>query len=240
MKTIIVIQARVGSSRLPGKILKPLAGLDILTYDVKRCQQIKGIAKIIVATSTEKQDDAVEQWCRQHMLACFRGSELDVLDRYVQASKPYNPDYVVRVTADCPFVDYELGTEMVRFMEENRVDILDLEAGIPRGLPIEIISYSSLIYIHQHGHERRHREHVTYYAYEYEGEFRRATFPLPANRRYQDLRITLDTEEDYALIQAIADHFRDPLISSVDVIQFLLKHPEIRKINARISQKPVL
>jgi Spore coat polysaccharide biosynthesis protein F, CMP-KDO synthetase homolog len=240
MKTIIVIQARVGSSRLRGKILKPLAGLDVLTYDVLRCRQIKGIAKIIVATSIEKQDDAVEQWCSNHDVTCFRGSELDVLDRYVQASKPYAPDYVTRVTADCPFVDFELGSEMVRFMEEKCVDILDLEPGIPRGLPVEIISFSSLLYIHEHGHENRHREHVTYYAYEHKDEFKRATFPLPANRKFPDLRITLDTKEDYELIKAIAEHFCDPLVSSVDVIQFLQKHPEIAQINAMIQQKPVV
>lgn len=240
MKTIIIIQARVGSSRLRGKILKPLAGVDVLTYVIKRCEQIQDVDRIIVATSTEKQDDQVAQWCDRHKVICFRGSELDVLDRYVQAAKSYHPDYVIRVTADCPFVDYELGTEMVRFMEQKRVDILDLEGGIPRGLPVEIIAYSSLLYIHRHGHEHRHREHVTYYAYEHKDEFSRAAFSLPQNRRHPEQRITLDTSEDYALIEAIAHHFKDPLVSSVKVIQYLQKHPEIRALNASIRQKPVI
>ncbi|MCI1858757.1 MAG: acylneuraminate cytidylyltransferase [Sporolactobacillus sp.] len=240
MKTIIIIQARIGSSRLRGKILKPLAGLDDLTYVVERCKRITPVVKLIVATSVEPQDDRVEAWCAAHRIDCFRGSEADVLDRYVQAAQPYHPDYVIRVTADCPFVDYELANAMIRRMAEKRVDIFDLEPGIPRGLPVEIISYGALLYIHRYGHEHRHREHVTYYAYEYKDCFSRNIFPLPANRRAPELRITLDTEKDYRLLKAVAEHFRDPLVSSVDVIRFLKMHPEIAKLNADVKQKPVV
>lgn len=240
MNIIVIIQARVGSTRLPGKILKPLGNVDVLTYDVERCKQIKGISEVIVATSTLPQDDAIEKWCMQHGVKCFRGSEEDVLDRYVQCAKLYNPDYVMRVTSDCPFVDYEMANEMVELMEKEQKDIVLLEGKLPRGLAVEIISFESLLRIHEVGQEPRHREHVTYYAYEFKEQFESVTYHVPKNRIAPELRITLDTEEDYALIRAVADYFNNPLVSSADVIQYLKDTPEVAKLNAHIQQKPVI
>lgn len=240
MKTIIIIQARMGSSRLPGKILKPLGQADILTFVTERCKKIKGISDVIVATSVLPQDDAVEKWCREHSITCFRGSEDDVLDRYVQCAKAYEPDYVMRVTSDCPFVDYEMADEIVTLMDKKRVDIIDKAGKLPRGLAVELISYKALLSIHQKGKEPRHREHVTYYAYEHRNEFNRITYEVPENRRHDSLRITLDTEEDYALCKAVANHFQDPLVPSADIIHYLLNHPEIANLNAHIEQKPVI
>lgn len=240
MNTIVIIQARMGSSRLPGKILKKLGQSDVLSYVTQRCKQINGVSTVIVATSVLRQDDAVEKWCTENGVECFRGSEDDVLDRYVQCAKTYNPDYVMRVTADCPFVDYEMANEMVALMKQERVDIVDLDGSLPRGLAVELISYKALLYIHEHGKESRHREHVTYYAYEYRDSFTRTVYEVPQNRRQSSLRITLDTEEDYALCEKVAEHFDNPLVSSADVIQFLLNHPEVAKLNAHIEQKPVV
>jgi len=240
MKTIVIIQARMGSSRLPGKILKRLGETDVLTYVINRCKAIEGVTEVIVATSTLTQDDAVENWCKGHSVLYFRGSESDVLDRYVQCAKQYNPDYVMRVTSDCPFVDYEMASEIVGLMEQERKDIVLVEGQLPRGLSVELIEYEALLRIHRDGQEARHREHVTYYVYEYSEQFKSATYVVPINRNSPHLRVTLDTEEDYALCQAVAEHFNDPLISSADVIQYLLEHPEIAQLNAHIEQKPVI
>lgn len=240
MKTIVIIQARMGSSRLPGKILKPLGDADVLTYVTSRCRQIQGICDVVVATSLLPQDDAVEQWCIENGVACFRGSEEDVLNRYVQCAKQYEPDYVIRVTSDCPFVDYEMANEIVALMEQGRVDIVDVVGDLPRGLTVELISHKALLFIQENGQESRHREHVTYYAYEYRDQFQRVSYKVPTNRHHPELRITLDTEEDYALCQAVASHFNNPLVSSSDVIQYLVEHPEVAKLNAHIEQKPVI
>lgn len=239
MKTIIIIQARMGSSRLPGKILKPLGYEDSLTYVTERCRKIEGIAEVVVATSTLPQDDEVEAWCIAHNIPYYRGSEEDVLDRYIQCAKEYNPDYIMRVTSDCPFVDYEIATEIVALMQEHQVDIIDLASDLPRGLAVELISYKALQYIDKHGREQRHREHVTYYAYEYKEQFTRVAYTAPTNRHYPELRITLDTEEDYVLLCNVADHFSTIDVSSSDVIQYLLAHPEVVLLNAHIEQKPV-
>lgn len=230
----------MGSSRLPGKILKPLHDVDVLTYDVARCRAIEGISEVIVATSLLPQDDAIAEWCVEQHVACFRGSEDDVLDRYVQCAKIYKPDYVMRVTSDCPFVDFEMASEMVRLMKQERKDVMFLEGELPRGLAVEIISYEALLHIHEIGQESRHREHVTYYAYEFHEDFTTVTYKVPKNRQAPELRITLDTKEDYELMKAVADHFQQPLVSSVDVIQYLKANPKIAKINAHIEQKPVV
>lgn len=240
MKTIIIIQARIGSSRLPGKILKPLRELDVLTYVTSRCKQIKGIAKVIVATSTLPQDDVIEAWCNEHGVTCFRGSEEDVLSRYVECAKQCEPDYVMRVTSDCPFVDYEMASEIVALMEKERKDIVLLDGELPRGLAVELISYASLLKIDEVGHEPRHREHVTYYAYEFAEQFEGITYKVPDDRQAPKLRITLDTEDDYALIKAVAEQFKDPLVSSATVIDYLKNTPEVAKLNAHIEQKPVV
>lgn len=240
MKTIVIIQARFGSTRLPGKVLKPLDNVDVLTYDVERCRQIKGVIEVIVATSTLPQDDAIADWCKKHGVKYFRGSEQDVLGRYVQCAKQYEPDYVMRVTSDCPFVDYEMASEMVSLMEKSKKDIILLDGELPRGLAVEIISFEALLKIHEIGQEPRHREHVTYYAYEFPEQFEAVTYKVPENRNAPELRITLDTEEDYALIQAVANHFQNPLVSSAKVIRFLKENPEIAKLNEHIEQKPVV
>lgn len=229
----------MGSTRLPEKILKPLGNVDVLTYVTSRCKQIIGVEQVIVATSTSSQDDVIEEWCEKQKVTCFRGSEDDVLSRYLECAKQYEPDYVMRVTSDCPFLDYEMASEIVTLLQNNRKDIVLLEGKLPRGLAVELISYASLLKIDEAGHESRHREHVTYYAYEFAEQFKGITYKVPDNLQAPDLRITLDTEDDYELIKALAEQFNDPLVSSAIVIDYLKNTPEVAKLNAHIEQKPV-
>lgn len=240
MNIIVIIQARMGSSRLPGKILKPLGDTDVLSYDIARCRAIKGVNEVIVATSVLTQDDEIVAWCQENRVAYFRGSEDDVLDRYVQCVKIYKPDYVMRVTSDCPFVDYEMASEIVALMEQERKEVVLLEGELPRGLAVELISSEALLRIDELGKKPYHREHVTYYAYEFKEQFETVKYYTPVNRQAPELRITLDTEEDYAMLVQVAKHFNDPLVSSVEVIQYLKDTPAVANINAHIEQKPVV
>lgn len=230
----------MGSTRLPGKVLKPLGDKTVLHYVVERCKRIKGVDRVIVATSKLPQDETIEKWCHEHHIPVFRGSEDDVLDRYVQCALQYEPDHVMRVTADCPFVDYKMASDIVALMNEQKVDIIDLDGSLPRGLAVELLSFSTLKRIHKNGKENRHREHVTYYAYEYKDEFTRTTYKVPEDRRYPQFRITLDTKEDYEVMTDIANHFNDPYVSSKKVIEFLRNNPHIARKNAHIKQKPVV
>ncbi|WP_338652591.1 glycosyltransferase family protein [Lysinibacillus sp. Y5S-8] len=240
MKTITIIQARMGSTRLPGKVLMPLGEKDVLSFVVARCQKIVGVNEVIVATSQLSQDDVIEDWCIKNEITCFRGSEKDVLDRYVKCAKIYQPNYVMRVTSDCPFVDYEIGSDMLALAKETGVEVIDIIEKLPRGLAVEVISYDALCRIYNVGREERHREHVTYYAYEFQDEFTRVGYKPSVNRQYPNLRITLDTEEDYALCRAVANHFNDELVSSAEVVSFLIETPNIANLNAHIEQKPVI
>jgi len=254
--TIVIIQARMGSTRLPGKVLKPLGNTVVLDYVVGRSRAIEGVSEVIVATSSLEQDQAIVDWCVEHGVPYFCGSEDDVLDRYYQCAQLYQPDYVIRVTADCPFVDYETASAMVAVLDDKRIDhsyegdseanskengvVVRLEAGLPRGLPVELLSFAALQYIHQHGKEAYHREHVTYYAYEFPAQFLFHPIAIDQSKRHPDLRITLDTYEDYLLCQALADHFAgNLLVLAQDVIDYLLVHPEVVKLNAHIQQKAV-
>ncbi|WP_080832497.1 cytidylyltransferase domain-containing protein [Cohnella massiliensis] len=241
MKSIIIIQARMGSARLPGKILMPLGDTTVLDYVVSRCKQVRNVSEVIVATSVLPQDEAVAEWCNLHNVSFFRGSEDDVLSRYVEAAKPHQPDCVIRVTGDCPFVDYQLTESFIRAMEQSPADLVVWEGALPRGLVAEVLTFDTLLRIDKEGQEPRHREHVTYYAHEFPGKYSRTVVPLPQNLRYPNLRITLDTKEDYALCQAIASAFpEDKLVPSADVVAYLNAHPEIAQLNGHIEQKPVV
>ncbi|MDQ0089901.1 spore coat polysaccharide biosynthesis protein SpsF [Paenibacillus anaericanus] len=241
MNFTVIIQARMGSSRLPGKVLMPLGTSCVLDYVVTRCNKIQGVHQVIVATSILEQDDAIEDWCKLNNVNCFRGSEEDVLKRYYDCAKKYKAENVLRVTADCPFVDYELASAMIEAMIVKPSDILLYEGELPRGLAIEIISFDALEKVNYLGKEIRHREHVTYFAYENKELFSSVSINVPKHLNHPQLRITLDTQEDYLVCQAIAEAFPDDiLVSSSDVIEYLLKSPEISKINAHIEQKPVI
>lgn len=240
MKIITIIQARIGSTRLPGKVLKPLGDTDVLSYVVDRCRKIEGVSEVIVATSTLPQDKAIVNWCKQHQVAYFCGSELNVLSRYVEAAESYQPDYIMRVTSDCPFVDYELATDMIKAIKENPVEIVDIAKPLPRGLAVEIISYDALKRINSRKTEERHREHVTYYAYEYKNQFTRISYEPSILIQEPQLRITLDTKDDYELCQTVAKHFNNQYVSSVEVVRFLKNNTKIAELNAHIEQKPVV
>ncbi|WP_276353617.1 glycosyltransferase family protein [Cohnella caldifontis] len=240
MKIVLIIQARMGSTRLPGKVLFPLGDTVVLDYDVSRCRKDPRIADVIVATSTLEQDNPIADWCGHRGVTCYRGSEDDVLARYYDCARAYEPDYVIRVTSDCPFIDHEIISGIIDTMERSPCDVVIADGELPRGLWSEIVSFSALSYMYANGRESRHREHVTYYAYEFPERFRSVTYSVPIEMRHPHLRITLDTPEDYQMLKRVASRFSGDIeVSSKRVVSYLLDHPEVARINAHIQQKPV-
>lgn len=242
MNIIVIIQARMGSTRLPGKVLMPLAKSNVLDYVVSRCKMIKGVANVVVATSTLSEDDKIEQWCQQNNTDCFRGSEENVLERYYECATFYQPDYVIRATSDCPFVDYKLAEATIEAMYSQPCDIVinKQQEQLTRGLTIELISYGALKKIYEQATELRHLEHVTYYAYEYPEQFKYTFMQIPALLLNSKLRITVDTAEDYSVCTALAEQIPDSIhATSEEIIRYLLEHPEIASMNAHIQQKIV-
>ncbi len=242
MNTIVIIQARMGSTRLPGKVLLPLGDSTVLDYVVSRCRKIQGVSHVIVATSDLTEDDQIAHWCQEHEVDVFRGSQLDVLERYYRCAQVYQPEYVIRVTSDCPFVDYKLAEQTIQAMKTQPSDIVinDGQEQLTRGLSVEMISYTALEKIYQQSSELRHREHVTYYAYEYSEQFTSTTIIPPAILLHPQLRMTVDTMEDYELCRILANRIEDSKNAPSEAyIDYLLQHPEVASINAHIQQKPV-
>jgi len=241
MKAIAIIQARMGASRLPGKVLMPLGESCVLDYVVSRCKAVEGLAAVVVATTRARRDDAVAAWCGENGAEVFRGSEEDVLSRFLEAAEPHAPDYVLRVTADNPFFDYLLASEMLKAALRESADLVAVEKGHPLGLAVELVRYDVLRRIGEIGREPRHREHVTYYAYEFPEQFRIVRIGVPEALRHPELRITVDTEEDYALCREVAAAFSgQKTVPTEEVVRYLLRHPETAAINRHVRQKPVV
>ena len=204
MKIGVIIQARMGSIRLPGKVLKPIAGKALLDHVLGRLSLLAYPVQIVVATSDLPQDDAISQHCLSQGVEVYRGSETDVLDRYCQCARENRFEHIVRLTADNPFTDME---ELQRLIEQHLTqhdDYTHSFGSMPLGVGAEIFTFGALERSAQEGHARNHREHVNEYIQENQDVFRIGVLELPAAKRCPDLRLTVDTEDDYQRACAIS------------------------------------
>jgi spore coat polysaccharide biosynthesis protein SpsF len=238
MRTIAIIQARMGSSRLPGKALMDLGGKTALARVVRRLHRSVLIDEVVVATTTLAPDDAIHAECERLQVRCLHGSEDDVLDRYCEAARASAADVVVRITADCPLIDAELVDETIRLFWSQGADYASntLVLSYPRGLDVEAFTVGALHRAWHEAHQPYEREHVTPYFYEHPEWFRLAS--LEGEADYSRYRWTLDTVEDLQLIRAIYSRFenRDDFGWRV-VLQFMQAEPEVALLNAHVVQK---
>ena len=237
---VAIIQARIGATRLPGKVMKELAGEPVLYHVVERTRRTTGLEKVIVATTIKPQDDVIENFCKRQDYDVFRGSSDDVLSRYYEAAKKVGADSVVRITADCPLIDPFVVAQCIEDFNNRDCDYLsNVEPGprtFPRGLDTEVFSFSALERAHAEAKSVAEREHVTPDMWQNKG----GTFVVcniakaaPEYNRPQ-YRLTLDFQEDYDLLQNIYGRFykSGTIISVPDVIRYLDEHPEIAAVNA--------
>ena len=241
MKVVAIIQARMGSTRLPGKILKKVMGKTLLEYQLERVRQSTLIDEIIVATTEKKQDQAIVELCEQLDEQVYRGSENDVLSRYYEASVQSKADVVVRLTSDCPLIDPEVIDEVIQLYLKRRVDIdyasNTLERTFPRGLDTEVFSFGALQKAHEQASLERDREHVTAFMYTNPSEFHFVN--LTCGQSLGSHRWTVDTEEDFVLIKRILEYLypNNPQFTMQDVLDLLKMNPTWVDINAHIEQK---
>jgi len=242
-KIVAIIQARMGSSRLPGKVLKEIAGKPMLEHVVERVRQVKTIQQVVVATTIDEADDPLEALCREKSYACYRGSMHDVLDRFYQAAGQYQASVVVRLTADCPLLDPEVVENTLMAFLIGRVDFAanrlppPFKRTYPIGLDTEICTFEALKRAWNEAGEKYEREHVMPYLYQQEGRFR--VLRVENSEDYGNWRLTVDTQEDLDLVRAVFAHFGDQPFKWMDVIHFLELNPEIAKINAGVAHKTV-
>jgi len=240
-RTVCIIQARMGSSRLPGKVLEPLLSQPMLWWDVTRVRACRQVEEIVVATTTLPADDVIARFCEQQGFSCFRGSEDDVLDRYYQAALFFEADRVVRVTSDCPLIEPSIIDAMLaRFAEETALDYLSNTIAprtFPRGLDAEVFTVTALAEAWRGDDNPAWREHVTPFLYRHSETFRLGCFAQETDD--SEMRWTVDTAEDLAFVRRIYDHFGRGDFSWRDVLAVLETHPEWQQINQHVVQRQV-
>ncbi|GIJ09624.1 cytidylyltransferase domain-containing protein [Micromonospora andamanensis] len=232
-----IVQARMGSSRLPGKVLRPLAGRSVLGRVVRAAQDSGVLADLVVATSSDASDDAVVAECERLGVACHRGPVDDVLTRFVGALDAHPAEAVMRFTADCPLLDPEivsLVASVYRAVPGLDYASTSIARTLPRGLDVEIIRADALRTVDRLATEH-HRVHVTSYAYAHPEVFRVLGVTLTPDR--SQLRLTLDTTRDWELVRAVADHFGDVSVPLAKLADWLDGQPALRALNADVRQK---
>lgn len=244
--TAIIIQARMGSTRLPGKIMKNLAGKPMLWHVMGRCLKSKAADRVIVATTTNTEDDAVEKFCQENNFLYHRGSADNVLERYYEAARKFGADAIVRVTSDCLLIDPAIIDRCILAFQKSGADyisnVVPGERTFPRGLDVEAFKFAALEKAHREASENYEKEHVTPHIWENKkNEFKIGATIQAAPEYARNYRLTVDYPEDFELIEKIYSKFFVPgeIISVPDAIKFLDQNPELLKINAHCEQKPL-
>ncbi|HDK7159462.1 TPA: spore coat protein [Clostridium botulinum] len=237
---LLIIQAHIGSTRLPGKIMKNICGKEVLLHVYERCVKAKEVNKIIIATSKNTKDNQIEKFCKKHNIECFRGSESDVLDRYYECAKRYNPDYIVRVTSDCPLLEPKLIDYWIKNAVKDNIDFVEEEKELFIGFGLDIFSYNALERMKNRASENKQKEHVVGYYYDNKNEFIHNKYLLEDELKYlyRPYRLTLDTIEDFNLINAIYEKFyENDYVELNKVMNFLDTDKSMLNINNNVCQK---
>ena len=237
----IISQVRMGSTRLPGKVLLPAAGRPLLDYHVEHLHQ-SGLP-VLLATTTESADDVLAAYAQDQNLPYYRGSETDVLARYYHAAREFGADTIVRVTSDCPLVDGELiGAAVRRYQAEDNPLAYrsnSIVRTFPRGLDFEIFSFELLKEAFEHATLPYEREHVTPYLKTNPATAGRVVFrdEVWSGGDFSQFRITLDTPEDYTVLRCLMEEHDAANLQLPELLALLVAHPEIMALNAHIEQK---
>ena len=234
---LAIIQARMGSTRLPGKVLKEILGKPMLAYMIERVQRSKYIDKVVIATTLSANDDQLFSYCKTQNWNVFRGSENDVLDRYYQTALPEKADVVVRLTADCPLIDHRVVDDVVGNFLDNSFDYVSNinPPTYPDGLDTEVFSFVSLQKAWKQANEHYDREHVTPYIRRSE-EFKRSNIRNAVD--LSDERWTVDDPEDLTLVRTIFEALypQNQDFSMADVLEYKNKNPEVFSINKKTKR----
>lgn len=242
MKTVAIIQARMSSSRLPGKVLQEAGGRPLLERMVERVKKAARLDEIVVATTVDPTDEPIQDFCKEKGFNFFRGNLMDVLDRYYQAALSTKADIVVRLTGDCPFMDPALIDETLDLMTQCQADFAcnrlppPFTRTYPIGLDVEAVTFSALETAWNQAKEKHEREHVMPYFYEVPDRFK--VVKLDYKVDYGSLRWTVDTPEDLEFVRAVYSALNNRNdFTWLEVLQLVKEHPELTEINASVHHK---
>lgn len=235
---LAILQARYSSSRLPGKILKDICGKPMVFHEVDRLRRSGLIDKLVLATSIEASDDPVETACKAEGVTCFRGNLDDVLDRYYQCAKEYEPTHVVRVTGDCPLIDPAVVDSVIEkhINEGNDYTGNTNPPSFPDGLDVEIMTFAALKDAWQEARLMSEREHVTLYIRNHADKYKFGNVACPEDLSAH--RWTVDEPEDFELVKAVYEGiYQDkPFFDMYDVLEYIRKNPEILNLNDKFER----
>lgn len=212
---VAIIQARMGSTRFPGKVLADLQGRPVLDWVVEAVKRVDGVDEIVVATTTNSEDQVIEEWCLSEGVNCFRGEPLDVLKRYADCATEYQATHVVRITADCPLLDSETVSTVLMEGLASGADYFGLHGGFPDGFDCEGFTSEALFRAHHEARAPEDREHVTRY-FKVNPAFRR--LPVSLFEGLQDLRLTVDYPEDLEFLRLLLCALSVEILDSRSVI----------------------
>jgi len=238
MYIVAIIQARMGSTRLPEKVMREIGKKTMLSRVVQRTARSELIDKIVVATTAKTSDDPIVAECDRLNVPVFRGDEQDVLDRYYQAAMAYQAEAIVRITSDCPLIEPEVVDRVIRAFLDESPDYASnsLEKTYPRGLDAEVVTLEALIRAWQEATEPYQRVHVTPYIYQNPDQFK--LLPVKSDVDYSRYRWTVDSQEDLDFVRAIYSRFgNEDAFTWKDVLSILAAEPELAEINRHIRQK---
>lgn len=241
MKTVIIVQARMTSTRLPGKVLKKVLGKPLLSFQIERMRRVKLADELVIATTTNESDQPLIDLCASLNVPCFRGSEEDVLARYFGAATAYKADAVVRITSDCPVIDPVVIDKVIHFYNDHRplYDYVSntLDRSYPRGMDTEVFSADVLSEVFFEAAKPFDREHVTPYIYMNPERYKMANVTYKSDESRH--RWTVDTVEDYELIKGIIENLypQNPNFTLEDTLKLIEDNPKWFFINSHIEQK---
>jgi spore coat polysaccharide biosynthesis protein SpsF len=239
---LVIVQARMGSSRLPGKVLLDIAGQPMLARVTLRARRARSVSQVVIATTIDPEDDAIFDYCRTHGFLVFRGNQFDVLDRYYQAARLYQAEVVVRITADCPLMDPAEIDHVVSEFERSGVDFAanrlppPWKRTYPIGLDIEVCTFAALERAWHEAKQPFEREHVMPYLYDQAGRFK--ILVVDHDPDYGNFRWTVDTPEDLEAVRSIYAAFNgDDGFSWLEVADLYDRHSELKNINQSVAAK---
>lgn len=232
---LAILQARVSSTRLPGKVLKPILGQPMLYRQLERVRQARCFDALVVATSVEPSDDPIVELCRNIETFCFRGSLDDVLDRFYHASVPYQPDHVVRLTGDCPLADPHVIDDVIHFHLEGKYDYTSntLEPTFPDGLDVEVMRWTALKEAWTEAKLPSQREHVTPFIHSQPNRFKLGSYKGKID--FSALRWTVDELDDLMFVKHIYEalYTEKSTFGFQDVLNYSNNHPNLRGLNSQ-------
>ena len=225
------------STRLPGKVLKEVMGRPLLSYQIERLEKIGEINKIIIATTINKEDNLIIKLCEKEKVPYYRGSEDDVLDRYYEAAKKFGVDHILRITADCPLIDPEICSHVIKVYFGSEVDYVHTGPTFAEGIDCEIMSFRALEKAWQEARLKSEREHVTRYFYNHPELFTEVA--LTNKTDDNKYRFTVDNYEDFLVVKAILEALyskSSKLFSANEIKEFLDIHPDVLSLNAHVKR----